>query len=186
VQAMHGTMSYHFTSSAAASNFLRWDSQITGSPLTLYTRVYCYFTGTVPTTSRFMQFNDSSATLICGVGINGSDQFVIRDTSTTIVGTSSTVAPANQWFRIELMVFSNATTGQATLNIYTTPDSTIPAETLTVTSQNLLGNPIAQAVFGNPTAVSGYDLYMDDIAVQDSGFVGPAITSTPISWTGNP
>ena len=183
-QAMHGALSYHLTSSAAASNFLRWDSQLPAAT-TLYARAYCYFNGATPTATRYIQFNDASANLIGGVGIRPSGQLGLRDSAATLVGSTTAIAPINQWFRIEMMIVSDATIGQMAVQVYLNPDSTVPTETLSVTNQNTRGGNIAQAVFGNPTAVSGLDLYMDDLGVQDSGYVGSALPSTPISWIHN-
>jgi len=183
-QAMHGTLSYHFTSATTASNFLRWDSQITAATTTttLYARAYCYFNGTPPTMSRFIQFNDASATFLGGVGVKASGQFALRDSAAALVGSTTMSVPVSQWFRVELMLVSNATTGQLSLKVYSSPDSSVPDETLSLTNQNTAGGNIGQAVFGNPTAISGLDLYMDDLAVQDTGFVGSAVPSAIVSW----
>lgn len=182
-QAAHGQLSYHFSIAATAGPYVIWDNvTITADTKTMYARAYVYHASSPATTGRFMQFTNTSVALIGGVGIDSSDNLALKDSTGTTVSTSSTVVPTNAWFRLEMMVFSSATVGQIELKIYLTPDSTTPTETVTSAANlNTRGDDIKLAIFGLPTSVASADFYMDDLAVQDTGYIGPAITTPGVA-----
>lgn len=179
-QAAHGQLSYHISIAAAAGPYVIWDNvTITPNTKTMYARMYFYYPSSPATTGRFFQFANTSVALIGGIGIDSSDNLTLKDSAGTTVSTSTTTIPTNSWFRLEVMVFSSATVGQIELKIYLSPDSNTATETLTSAANlNTRGDDIKLAIFGLPTSVASADFYMDDLAVQDTGYIGPA-TTTP-------
>jgi hypothetical protein len=187
-QSAHGSLSYLMTTPASAiTSFVQWTSTTLGSAQTKWSRIYGYFDTTVVAASRIMQFTDTSGTVVGGIGLNGTAtrHFKISDATNTAILTGTAAVPVNQWFRLEFMCFSDASVGQMELKIFLTADSTTPDEVLTTTAtQNTNGNVIQRAVFGLMTGIASATFYMDDLAVSDTGYLGPAVaqTNAPVSW----
>jgi len=184
-QAIHGSLSYSIVTTTSASAYMFWNSSsITVNTKTMYSRCYMYFAAAPPFTGRFMQFMNSTAQLIGGVGIDVSDKFAIRNSTDTVVATSTTTVPTSAWFRVELYVFSSATVGEMEVKIFLDPHSTTPTETLTTSStENTRGDDIKDALFGLAGGTVNADLYMDSMGTQDSGYLGPVILPTAtIAW----
>jgi len=184
-QAMHGNLSYSIVTTTSASAFMFWNStSITISTKVMYSRCYIYFAIEPPFTGRFMQFMNSSAQLIGGVGINVSNQLAIRNSVDAVIATSTTTVPTNAWFRVELYTFSSATVGQVEVKIFLDPHSTTPTETLTTSAtENTRGDDIKAALFGLAGGTANADLYMDSMATQETGYLGPVILPTAtIAW----
>lgn len=173
-QVMSGSLSYYVSTTASPGQaFMVWTSQITQPGKTMYMAVHCYITSRVSTT-RFIQFTNVSINNCGGVGLSASGtSFTLQDSTSTIVATSTTTVPVNQWIRLEMMVFSDATAGQIELKIFLDPTSAVPTEIITTSaSQNTRGDDIAAAVFGNLSNTANFGMYLDNIAVQDTAYVG--------------
>lgn len=172
---MFGSLGYTFVTTGTAEDcFVAWIDPLTPS-LTMYARTYCKFTNLPGAVYRIMMLTNSSYGGCGGVGINSSDKFVLRNRSGSTVLTSTLDVPTDAWFRLELMVFSDAAVGQIELKIFLDPYSTIPDETMTTPANvNTRGGDIQGAVFGADVDVANLTMHMDEMAVQETGYIGPA------------
>jgi hypothetical protein len=92
-----------------------------------------------------------------------------------VILTTTSSVPLGQWFRVEGYITSNASTGQAELRLFSSPDSVIPTETQTSgADQDTLGGVLNQVRFGLATgSAAGLSWWMDDVAVSVAGYIGP-------------
>ncbi|MGB4762611.1 MAG: hypothetical protein WBP12_04640 [Candidatus Saccharimonas sp.] len=173
--AAHGRLSYHPATTTAGQCFVQWHSTTFSQPgKTMYGQCYVYFPSTPVALPRFVQFTNSSIQNCGGVGISSGNNFTLSDSTNAVGATSSTAIPTNQWMRVEFMVFSDASVGQMELKIFLSPDSTTPDEVITTpATMNTRGSDIASLVIGNFSNTAGVDYYFDDVAVQETGYVGP-------------
>jgi hypothetical protein len=132
-----------------------------------------------------MQFTNASIQLIAAIGLNAAqDKFVLRNSAGTIAATSTTAVPYGSWFRIELSAFSDATVGTIQAKIYLDPQSVTADETVsTAANVNTRGGNIGAIVFGNPATSDAVDMNMDEMALSDTGYVGP-VPNYPVAWLG--
>jgi hypothetical protein len=107
--------------------------------------------------------------------INANGTLSMRNTSGTVIFTTTTTVPLSAWYRVEGYLTSSATTGQMELKLFTSPDSTTPAETQTSAANlNTLGGTITQVRFGpSSTGVTGLSYYMAAVAASVAGYIGP-------------
>ena len=120
----------------------------------------------------------NGGTFLGAVAINSSGNISLLDSGGTSRATSSTVLPTNAWFRLEGYLIGNASTGQIQCEIFTTMDSATPTETVTTAATINTASTVTIVAFGNPSSITSYTLYMDDIAVSSAGYMGPVITLT--------
>ncbi len=173
--AAHGGLSYFVNTTTAGQCFAQWHSNTFSQPgKTMYSQCYVYFPSTPVTVSRFVQFANSSVQNCGGIGISSGNAFTLSDSASTVVATSSTTIPTNQWIRLEFMIFSDVSAGQMQLKIFLTPDSTTPDEVLTTSATiNTRGDAVNSFVIGNFSNSAGVSFYFDDVAVQETGYIGP-------------
>ncbi|ETK36116.1 phage distal tail protein [Microbispora sp. ATCC PTA-5024] len=94
---------------------------------------------------------------------------------------STTALPLNTWCRIEAKIVYGTTSsnGAVELRIYTSADSSTATETKTATGVNT-GTTVGSSIAFD--AVYGFDLLVDDLAITDVDWLGPAAinaTATP-------
>ncbi|MFI7630281.1 hypothetical protein [Microbispora rosea] len=94
-----------------------------------------------------------------------------------IVGTASTAPLTGQWIRVELRA-TNAASGNGELRLYNSPDSSTPSATITGNmTQTLEAWSYAQVYHYASVAGTGPDIWVDDLALSDTGWPGPAVAS---------
>jgi hypothetical protein len=83
------------------------------------------------------------------------------------------------------MVFSSATVGQIELRIFLNPHATTPDETVTTAANvNTRGGNIGGVVYGVDVAISNLTMYMDNLAVSDTGYMMPDVPTPSFAWYG--
>lgn len=158
---------------------------------TLYTRDYRYFAALPSTSTRLLALVDAAgASLRAGVYLDAAGKIVAVNSASSTVATSTLTIPTAQWFRLETDVVGNVSTGSIVVRIYTSPDSTTPAETLTATAINT-GGTIGQAWIGSSdsgTTTSSHWYAQagvnDTVSPGRAGFIG-ARHDKPTSGTYN-
>lgn len=179
-----GGLSYLFTTGGTAeSAFMTWSTPITPG-LTTYARAYCYIQSSTVSIFRFLQLTDASFLSCGGIGTTALSKFKLINSAGSLVGTSTTTAPQNQWIRLELKVFSDASVGEIELKIFLNSQSNTPTETLAATNVNTRGGNIAAAVFGIDVATSNLTMYQDNMAVSNTGYIGPDSVTPTVAWFG--
>lgn len=109
----------------------------------------------------------------------------------TVDATGSTVKDSpldstlNQWIRVEGRVLGHASTGRIDAYVYNAADSRWPDEQLISANLNS-GGTIDAVRFGfGATSFTNQTLWLDDIAVSDTGPLGPTAGATPSYQTLN-
>jgi hypothetical protein len=172
-QVMHGGLAAKFVTSATTA-FVQWNTL--GNLATAWFRLYVYFTANPAASTRIANFQNSSATR-CGtllIGAAGKVLFVDGAGVTQLNGAVS--INLNAWNRIEGFITGSATVGQEEFKLFTTPDSTVPAETLTSAATLNTTGTIDQFVPGM-SASATVTYWLDDIGVTDQGYLGPVVTA---------
>jgi hypothetical protein len=182
--ALFGSMGYAITTGGTADiGFTTWSTPLTPG-LTMYSRGYFYFATTVTSIFRFFQLTNASFLSCGGIGTTAANKFKILNSAGTLVSTSTTTVPTNQWIRLDLMVFSDTSVGQIELKIFLSPNSTTPDETLTTPpTVNTRGGNIGGCVYGIDVGVANFTMYMDELGVADTGYISPAgVSAAALPW----
>lgn len=178
-----GGMSYRWTTGGTASQgFMEW-GKFPQSP-DMYVRFTAFLPALPAASFRPCELNDG-INITLSIGINTAGKLSIRDSAGASMGVTGMSVPIGRWFRIEVRATSHATAGQMTVRLYSEVDSPYPAEKLTsAASFNTKPNaPYSyKARFGiSSLSVANLTYYLDDIAISDSGYPGPADpTYTPL------
>lgn len=180
-----GGMAYKCTTGATASNgYVIWNTLPDQS--TYYIRFAVYLPAYPSTSFRFCEIGDDT-TIGLSIGCTTAGKISVRDYTSAQMGLSTISLPIGRWARVEMRYVSSATAGQMTFRIYTEVDSPYPAETLaSAASFNTKPNAgyITQPRFGISTFnIANWTYYIDDIAVSDQGWLGPANASLLPSGT---
>jgi len=152
-----------------------WTSSglLTSAAAQQWYRVFLYWPSNPSATEQVF------AMLVSGVRaadvvINTNGTISVRNTSGTVIVTTTNTIPLNTLFRIEGYITSNASTGQVELKLYSSPWSATPTETQTSgANQNTLGGVLNQVRFGAATAAtSGLTWGQWGCAVSITGYIG--------------
>jgi len=185
-QSRHGSYSALLYSAASGNEYFAWTTQF-GSPLTsgtVYVRAYMYFSAFAGSgASKHIRLFDSGGVEAAYFRVDASPNPGIADSAGTFNEPSGPVTlSTGQWYRVELSIpIGNSVTITGRLfyggNIDgTTADvewSQAASDTLTATGD------IAEVRFAN--TVAGPIVYWDDVAVSDTGWIGPPASSTNVN-----
>jgi hypothetical protein len=175
-QAAHGSLSMGFTTGGTAdAGYVGWQASLNGPLSNLYGRAYIFLTANPTTTDAVIEFQGSAGAFAGGIQVTSAGKWAIQDGNFVVQFTSTSTIPLNTWVRIEWsMVVGGAGTGSLTVNYYATKDSATITETHTDTTGPYGGSGISEVIFGWTNAhASQSTLYMDDLAVSTSGYLGP-------------
>lgn len=176
-EAAHGVLSGKFTEpGTAVSCYLAWGTSLTSSSIsTVYYRAYVYLP-TLPTVTNMRLISPFDGTSVCaGIAVNTSGKVVVQaGTSDATQYTSTSTVPTAGWFRLEGFVTGNASTGQVSMSLYSTPDSTTATETFTSAGTVNTTGAVSSIRFGSSVQGTSYTWYMDDLGASDTGLLGPS------------
>jgi hypothetical protein len=187
--AHSGTLSYKVAHGATSTfNYPLWS----GLPAqaTYWFREYYYFTA-VPAVQRSMYrwIGASGTQLRGGVGINSTGHIFTYNSAGATISTMTAQVPTNAWCRVEGFCTGSATTGQLEVKLFTSPESTTAAETITSAATVNTGGTITDIWLGESGAAANVVAYWrDDMALNASAYPGPlsgavAITATVVPGT---
>jgi hypothetical protein len=180
--AHSGTLSCKLVSTANAACFGEWEGSgllVNVAAQTWY-RLYLYQTAW-PAAVHAVAGLYVSGTRCADVVVNTNGTLSVRNTSGSVIVTTTNTVPNSAWYRIEGYVTSNASTGQVELKLFTSPDSATATETQTSgANQDTAGGNINQVRFGlSAASATTITWWMDDVAVSVAGYIGPgAIVQT--------
>ena len=156
---------------ASASCNCAWTTAYNGATED-FGRLYLYMAALPSGVNSFIVLGYNGGTTDPRIMISTAGKVILgRGSAPTVLATSTTSLSAGQWYRIEWHFVYNATTGSATVDIYTSPDSSTSAETLTATAQNF-GTSGQQMVVG-PNSTTTWTLWVGQVAAQGTAAVGP-------------
>lgn len=155
--ARGGGFAYRNNPSASIQNVTM--QMASGTLKTAFVRFYYYVTTHPAAAALVFVIADSSGTsLLMRLRGTGSGLRAL-DSTNTQVG-SDFALNTGQWYRIEVKLFSNASTG--TIDVLVDGSSVV-----SVTGKNTGGSDIAVLQFGSGAALT-HDYYIDDVALNDS------------------
>lgn len=184
-----GLVSAAFTAAAADAAYLEWDWPAGGGTLA-YQRAYFRAPTPMPTSTIYIiQSCSISDTTGCQVRINSAGKIELSDASDTVRATSTTVLTAGQVFRIESRHFASATVGtvEARLFVAGNADGSTPDETIGPATGLDTSSGVGQQRFGLAFSLPACTIVGDDMAVSNSGWIGPTLgfsLDDPPGWTG--
>jgi len=172
--AAHGANSNKIATAGSAAVYNEWSGSLLPATQTWY-RLYLYFTAN-PTNQHRVFAAYSSGVVAASLQVTTGGNLQWKDAGGSTIFTGSTAIPLNAWFRVEGYVIGNASTGQVSLSLYTTPDGTVPVETqASAASQNTAGI-ITDVRYGVSAAVASVGPYwQDDIGLSETGPLGPSL-----------
>jgi hypothetical protein len=172
--AAHGSLSAKIaTGSTATAAYMEWAASL-GTVTTHYGRAYLYLTAAPGTSDAFIRFQDSTGAHAAGVQLTTAQHIVLQDATSASVHTFATTVSTGTWWRVEWELISGAGTGQITVSLYAL-DSATATETYTSSASQALGANCASVRIGwTGSHASQPAVYVDDIGISTSGFLGPA------------
>lgn len=193
--AAHGTLSGSFSTTAAGGvAYTLWTSSV-GTQGTVYGRAYFNITANPAAADANVQHRGTGGSSAGNIQIGTTRQLIMQTPAFTTSHTFTSVIPLNTWIRVEWqMVAGGAGVGSLTVNYYATADSTTVTETFTDNTNAWGGTGgIAEVDFGwTNTHASQPTLFVDDVGVSATGFLGPAVNAgtgsfalQPMRFSGN-
>lgn len=175
-QAMHGTLSYRFSTGASSVQCkVVWTFTAAGTiQFRIYVRTPSAFTN-LPTILRMQ----GSGTQTMRIAWNSSGNLTVRDTTNTQQGQSSTTFSTSTWYRIEGYCTAGSSS-VAEVKIWTSPDDTGAAnETLSLSAKNFGTASIDTFEIGQVAAATNIpQWWADDITIADTqAYLGPVATA---------
>ena len=175
-QVAHGTKSFGMSTGATAgSAYMEWGTNLPPSSVH-YFRANVYFTANPAATLIIAQGRNATASN-SRISVNTTGKVVLSTGAGTTLLTSTASVPLNQWCRIEASIQPNAssTTGAAELRLYQSLDGATTTDIQTGSAFDFLSTPTTIFRIGIPASVANVaKFWMDDLAIDAGGFVGPA------------
>jgi hypothetical protein len=176
-QKAHGSLSLAVSTTATAGVAnVTWGASLGASgQATLYGRAYVFLTGHPPSDTNIIKFSGTAGAFGGGVMIANSGQLRIQNVAFGEVAGGPTI-PTGQWVRLEYKVVCGAAgAASCTVNYYASADSTTITNTLADTAGGYgAGGVITAVAMGwNDSTASQPSMYLDDLAVSTSGYLGP-------------
>lgn len=185
-QFQHGASSMHPSVSAQSTSVMGWTSAAFGTPSVYYGRAYFRIPSVPPAHGRlYQQAGPAGTPNQWGLGIDvTTGKLTVRDLAAGANRWVSAAAPAlNAWHRVEWKATWTGTQTTVDVRLY----SGANLETLTLTDSGT-STAIAQAAaFGRGyfgivfSAAQTWDAFLDSVALDTSGWLGPAATTAVIT-----
>lgn len=179
VQAKTGTLGGHFKApTAAGRSAVTWSTSM-GTLSTVWLRYYAWHasqTGGLSTGSVFFRCF-SATTNRAQVGLNSTGKVTIYNAAGTAVASTTATVPTSSWYRVEAKIDLSASgTWEVRYFNNAALESSTPTETISGSAVNFGGTGTIYN-FGHTTTDIGTDAYLDDIGIDSTGFLGPAVTA---------
>jgi hypothetical protein len=174
----HGSLAAELVTGTTAASVLQWGSAVFPvTPTTFYFRINLYLPALPAAAVRLAKFEGGANVLIGELDVNTSGKLVFRDSAGTAQLTQTNAIPTGQWVRIEGKVVVSATVGSIELQLYNSLDGVLATEDDTASNLNLTANGLNFVQFGSAvTTASSVTLWLDDLAITDQAWLGPAGT----------
>lgn len=174
-----GTLAYRFSVGVTpAQSFVNWEF-FPESP-TVYIRFNFFVPAYPAVTTRLCDIQDGTS-IVFRAAVRNDGRLLLDDSVNAQMALSALPLPVNRWVRVELKLDAHPTTGQVAYRLFMESDSPYPAEqgasTATFNTRPA-GNP-REASFGIRGSASNVLWYLDDIAISNASYPGPADGSAP-------
>jgi hypothetical protein len=168
-----------FTTDATGETaYIGWNAQLGGGTVgKLWFRIYIYLTAFPSSELVVAEFDDASGTRCARLQIetDGTLSFHAASGSGNQIATTASIGTGH-WIRVEGFVTGSATVGQLEMKLFNTADSLTPTETQTSATTFNTQGPIAAVKYGVIVlAVPSLTLFLDDLGLSDSAYMGPTI-----------
>lgn len=164
-QAMNGSLSYLLASTTSTSESLGWDVQ---SSQLATVRFYIRLNAGVPDWSRLVRFrNAGDSAQYAGLTLNADERISVRDSSESIVATTTNALSTGTWYRVEFA--ANTVTGYYDLSVRVGDAAGEDADlSLGGTGATFSSGNIGHIVFGRDGGGAGTypDIWLDDLAAD--------------------
>ena len=143
---------------------------------TVYYRAYLYVPAFPSATIRVVNVR-SGASFAAAMALTATGKLQMQASTGGQMAITTASVPTGAWFRVEGFFIASATAGQGEVKLFTSMDSTSPAETKTsaATFNTLANFDQTQIGIASNVATTG-PWWLDDLAVSTAGYVGPFVT----------
>lgn len=177
---MHGAVGATSNGDANAQAGPGWQSTSMGTPINLYGRFYMFRAATPSEQQRVVRwFNSIGGTEGGRISWHTDGKVYSFDSTLVVPPSSSFTLTANQWIRFEFNIFCDGSAGIIEVKCYV-GDSTSEIGTYTRTGLNTLTQIGDIRIGSHITAIPGA-WTIDDLALSDTGYIGPASSVTPVT-----
>ena len=186
-QYAHGTKSIKINVDTSASlQGVTWPESIftVSTATTVYMRFYFRLESLPSVVHRWITVGSAIGTnYLGGLLLKADGTFDLSDANVTGKATSQPLS-LNQWYRLEMQLVSNATTGSMTVKLFTggNLEGTVPDQTISYTNQNTNGAPAQWFNFGGSNSSGTFGMWLDSIEVNDLGYPGPFAPPVPTQY----
>jgi hypothetical protein len=182
--AAHGTQSMNVTAGSTASEGGVYWVGSAGTQPTIYFRCYIYLTANPSGGAMDPVGVYSGATAAGIIGISRFGHIQLSDSSFSVKLIFTGVVPLSQWFRVEGYVTGDPVNGIINAVQYNSMDSVTPTESHTVTGVNTVGL-LTAGIFGQDNSIASVGtIWLDDVGLSNTGYLGPVAFSDPPVFTG--
>lgn len=147
----------------------------------LNSRLSVYLTAYPVTDLDLIFFWTGSRAFACKLVIRGgAGKIATVDSTDTVIATTATAVPLNQWFRVEFDVTGDPSAGSLTGRLFYYASDAVPVETLHNTGQ-ATGGYLNGVDYGPCVAfgLASVSIRFDNLGVANTGPMGPASSASP-------
>lgn len=184
-QFMHGALSGKLNLGSNSGGVGWMQQSIVSGPTTAYLRLYFRIETLPGSAARWLVFADSGAVNALATVILRTDgKLDLADSTFTPRATSTTTLTTGQWYRIEVKLVSNVTTGSLDVRLFTgaNVEGVTADETVSFSGQNTQGNGMQWLNIGTTAAVTNFSMWVDSIELNDTGYPGPFAPPVPATY----
>jgi hypothetical protein len=182
--ARHGSMGVELDAPAGEVPYLMWRSTAWPGSTTAWVRMYFKLTDVTGTNFTIMQFRRADGTAIgTDVRVTTASKITLRPNISTQY-TSSTTLSTNTWYRLEIQLDSNSSTGHIQARLFyganlegATPDESFGSAT---DNWNTGDGTVGGWSFGLVSNPGTNTMFMDSVGISDVGWIGSADPATPL------
>jgi hypothetical protein len=168
--ALHGTVACQITTLADDDPYFAWTSLVSGT--TTWGRVYLKIGSLPPDNINIVRHLAGTATVIT-VRVNTNGRLGLLYGTGTFAGNGTVAIPVDTWVRIEWTVTTGLGTGSVQATLYTDPESTTPADTLSASNINTgTGAAVTRQRMGMLSSET-WSFALESVAFSDEGPIGP-------------
>jgi hypothetical protein len=172
-QASQGVLSARLATTATAALVqLRWSFDPIDE---CFTRFYLYLPSTVALPARVQLLETAAFTLVgrfLVVDVAGVPKLRLYTAADASNATGTVAVTRDAWIRIETWVRIGAT-GIIQAKLFNSPDISTPDDTITIDPYVAAETPIERVRYGWNTNVANAEYWLDSIAMDTSGYMGP-------------
>lgn len=174
-----GSLGYKFAR-ATTENASVTFSDLAGLELTLFVRLYLRFDAIFGSSNLYIVTLTNGSGNVARLNLTSSGVLRMINGSATPVGNQNVTLSTGTLYRIEYRMVSHASAGTLDLRVYDGHSETILASDTASGLAIGSGNGANRFNFGAEAgAASGFTAFIDEIALADDDWIGPAVAAEP-------